>query len=123
MEKELNLIQQLQQTPKWKEFKDWYNQYIDTVFWKYDIGQFVGLSEITEENSKELGYSDTYQVNFCFLPPEFQKGVFEKFIENQGNIVEQQHTESKMEYSIWIPNNHYVFFDSFKQLLIWYFNN
>lgn len=134
----MNLIQQLQTTPKWKEFEEWYNVQ----------GYFVPLDGI-------------YQLHRTFIefPIEFQKGVFEKFIESRGyNIEKQLHDlprEERAEMSekdllkvrykeAWFirtvvivsdtytsiclnPVDNYlnkvIQFDSFEELLIWYFNN
>ena len=55
----MNLIQQLQQTSKWKEFDAWYTE---------------------QEYCLPL--------RFIELPLEFTKGVFEKFIESRGVNIE-----------------------------------
>ena len=126
----MDLIQQLQQTPKWKEFDAWYTE---------------------QEYCLPL--------RFIELPLEFTKGVFEKFIESRGyNVEKQLHDipyEERAEMSekellkvrykeAWfirtavivsdtytpvclnpIDNylNRVVPFNSFEELLIWYFNN
>lgn len=121
----MNLIQQLQQTPKWKEFEKWYNNYIKEVD-EYEIGQLVYLAEITSKNINDVEYCNTYGVNFCFLPPEFQKGVFEKFIESKGLIIEQWYKSSHNKNWVSVfPNvtSDSIFEGTFEELLIWYFNN
>lgn len=62
----MNLIQQLQQTPKWKEFEEWYKKQDYTILFG-NINLHIG-----------------YRIGLIELPFEFQKGVFEKFIESQG---------------------------------------
>lgn len=92
----MDLIKQLQKTPKWKEFEEWYNSFY-----------------IQNEHVPSL-------VTLVQVPPEMYKGVFEKFIDSQGQ-------------SYWYGNSgtHYLTypmiaseeFNSFEELLIWYFNN
>lgn len=124
MEQGLNLIQQLQQSPKWKEFEEWYNKWINTEeIQNYVIGQFVDFAEISDQNKTKLGYSDTYNVNFCFLPLEFQKGVFEKFISKDATDITVDGYLGKETYSIGATFAQWKWFNSFEELLIWYFNN
>lgn len=90
----MNLIEQIQQTPKWGKFTEWY------------------------EKNKHLNIPPLP----IFLSYEvmLQKGIFEKFIESQGQ-----------SYWLGITNTHYLTypkvcceeFNSFEELLIWYFNN
>lgn len=131
-----NLIQQLQQTPKWKEFEEWYEKQDFYIQMKYT-------------------YKDYW---FEVLDFPFQKEVFEKFIESHGfNIEKQLHNipyhdrlvmaeeeQLKIRYKeAWFirtvvivdyytpvclnPIDHYLRqtkpFESFEELLIWYFNN
>ena len=119
--KQMNLIQQLQQSPKWKEFEEWYNNYIEEVD-EYEIGQLVYLAEITSENINDVGYCNTYGVNFCFLPPEFQKGVFEKFIA-QNYQVHYDGSYNLYNGNYVLVNGKLPHWNSFEELLIWYFNN
>lgn len=93
----MNLIEQIQQTPKWGKFTEWY------------------------EKNKHLNIPPLP----IFLSYEvmLQKGVFEKFIESQHGILEQDHTGNGYCYSIWDSQEGYDEFKSFEQLLIWYFNN
>jgi hypothetical protein len=104
----MNLIQQLQATPKWKEFKEWYNTQ----------GYFLLL-----EGKDNLDVEYTF--GFDDLAFEFQKGVFEKFIESQGYIIEQWLKEPLMMASLFErkPGTRFVFEGTFEELLIWYFNN
>lgn len=118
----MNLIQQLQQSPKWKEFEEWYNNYIEEVD-EYEIGQLVYLAEITSENINDVGYCNTYGVNFCFLPPEFQKGIFEKFIDDEGLVIKIEGMFPKQHYYIFQDSKILRIHKSFEELLIWYFNN
>lgn len=131
----MDLIQQLQQTPKWKEFEEWYNNF---YIKNNHVPSLVTLGQV---------------------PVEMYKGVFEKFIESRGCNVEKQlydiPYEERAEMSenellkvrykeAWfirtvvivsdtytpvclnpIDNylNRVVPFNSFEELLIWYFNN
>lgn len=62
---------------------------------------------------------------WCRYPFDFQKGVFEKFIETKGCTVICFPTDSdQLEYGLYWKGyvagmNH----SSFEELLIWYFNN
>lgn len=101
----MNLIQQLQTTPKWKEFKEWYNAQ----------GYFIPLDGV-------------YQLHRTFIefPLEFTKGVFEKFIESQGFFIEQWYkTSMKQMYMCLFKDTQTesIFEGTFEELLIWYFNN
>ena len=100
----MNLIQQLQTSPKWKEFEEWY--------------------------SKQYYILDNPANDLCFAlelkqPFEKWKGVFEKFIESQGSKVICLPTNSgELEYGLYwkgyvVGRND----NSFGELLIWYFNN
>lgn len=133
----MNLIQQLQVTPKWKEFEEWY-----------------------ETQNFDIYFTPVYDYpGFTELEISFQKGVFEKFIEGRGYNIEKQlhdipHEERaelsekellKVRYKeAWFirtvvtvsniytpvclnPLDNYLNkvtpFDSFEELLVWYFNN
>lgn len=97
----MNLIQQLQATPKWKEFKEWYYPY------------YMGWSIPMKETKTTTG--------FTFLHPDFQKGVFEKFIESRGQkYYKGQYSDS---HYLTYPKSACEEFNSFEELLIWYFNN
>lgn len=101
----MNLIQQLQATPKWKEFEEWYN--------KQDY--FMPM-----EGFREIDYI----IGFDDLDFEFQKGVFEKFIESQGFEIHfdgNYHLYCNQSYIL--VNNKLPNWNSFEELLIWYFNN
>lgn len=90
MEKELNLIQQLQITPKWNEFYNWF------------VYSNIGLEV------------DFY--TFIKYPFMLQKGVFEKFIKDEGDVF------NPCDLYVWSSNNiHHA--DTFEELLIWYFNS
>lgn len=98
----MNLVLQLQQTPKWKEFEDWYEQQqhnIPLISGDYFGRWYIGLDE---------------------LGIEFQKGVFEKFIESQGQSY--WHGDSGTHYLTY-PKTACEEFNSFEELLIWHFNN
>lgn len=121
----MNLIQQLQQSPKWKEFEDWYNQYLVDID-SHIVGNLVHLEDIEKDNQEDVYSGCSYGVNFCFLPFEFQKGVFEKFIESKGFIIEQWYkTSAKQMYMCLFIYTHVesIFEGTFEELLIWYFNN
>lgn len=96
----MNLIQQLQQTPKWKEFEEWYNNY------------YLTNKHVPSLNTLEQ------------VPYEMYKGVFEKFIESQEGVFEQtEDAYCNKTFSIWTIQQGYTKNKSFEQLLIWYFNN
>lgn len=97
----MNLTQQLQQTSKWKEFEEWYNNQLYTL----------SLN----------GYATTkHELGFVDLPFSFKKGVFEKFIESKRQSYWQG--ESGTHYLTY-PKVSCEEFNSFEELLIWYFNN
>lgn len=134
----MNLIQQLQKTRKWKRFEKWYNK--QSYFIRFN------------------GYYQLHQT-FIELPFDFQKGVFEKFIESRGYNIEKglwdflkkekddmdesqilklRFKEKWFIRSSVIVDNYYtsfclnpldnitketIVFNSFEELLIWYFNN
>lgn len=56
------MIEQIKQTPKWKEFEEWFG------------------------NQNYITFFPAFLAN----PLEFQQGVFEKFIESQGFKIEKQ---------------------------------
>jgi len=102
----MNLIQKLQTTPKWKEFEEWYNKqgYYIPIKGYFDENYFAGFDD-------DLGF-------------EFQKGVFEKFISKDstnitvdGYIVNETYGIPGATFAQW------KWFESFEELLIWYFNN
>ena len=103
----MNLIQQLQQTPKWKDFEEWYL-----------------LSEITSHIPLCVGryrFPPFTKMNVCF-----QKGIFEKFIESQGFFIEQWYKTSVKQMYVCLFNDaqkESIFEGTFEELLIWYFNN
>ncbi len=109
----MNLIQQLQTTPKWKEFEDWY--YTQMVDSNYPSLADVWLSAEESDTS--------YQIGALQLPFDFLKGVFEKFIIDSDLIINVEYPLHRMEYSIRRNADVYKRFNSFEQLLIWYFNN
>lgn len=104
MEQRLNLIEQLQATPKWKKFEDWY-----------------------EDQQYDIPFNSTWKdTTFIETHFHFQKGVFEKFVESQGFIIEQWYNSStkKMCVNLFIGlNSNSVFEGTFIEFLIWYFNN
>ena len=100
----MNLIQQLQSAPKWKEFEDWYSKQ-EFYLPFYDFGVF-----------------DNGFVRYEF---EFQKGVFEKFIEQKFEI-HFDGSYTLYHKHIWeyvIDNDKLLRCTTFEELLIWYFNN
>lgn len=102
----MNLIQQLQQSPKWGEFEEWYEQKqynLPLVGGDYYGRWYIGLDELSFE---------------------FQKGVFEKFIESREGVFEQtEDAYCNKTFSIWTIQQGYTKNKSFEKLLIWYFNN
>ena len=107
----MNLIQQLQTSPKRKEFEEWYSK------------QSYSMNCYGESFGDEV-YSH-YEQGFVDLEISFQKGVFEKFIERQEAVFEQTCSAdySNKTYSIWTVETGYKKSKSFEELLIWYFNN
>jgi len=104
----MNLIQQLQATPKWKEFSKWFVQQ-DYPCTTLKDDHVTGCHEW-----------------FVQLHPGFQKGVFEKFIESQGFIIEQWYKTSVKQMYVCLFNDaqkESIFEGTFEELLIWYFNN
>lgn len=105
MEKELNLIQQLQQTPKWKEFSRWF----------------------VEKNYPCTTLKDDHVTGchewFVQLHPDFQKGVFEKFISKDNLNITIDGYLGNETYGIGSSFTEWNWFENFEQLLIWYFNN
>lgn len=93
----MNLIQQLQATPKWKEFMEWYEEkkHLDIpsfpIFLSYDL--------------------------------ILQKGVFEKFIDDEGLVIKIEGMFPKQHYCIFQDSKILRTHKSFEELLIWYFNN
>lgn len=107
----MNLIQQLQTTPKWKEFEKWYR-----IQPEFTAPYLI--------NEVELDRGNLYAFkNFPFM---LQKGVFEKFIESQGFIIEQWYKISVKQMYVCLFNDaqkESIFEGTFEELLIWYFNN
>lgn len=116
----MNLIQQLQQTPKWKEFEAWYES--TSLHYYIQLYTMHSLGGDPVDGFVDLSFS-------------FQKGVFEKFIKNQGyHLCTERRKNGKglvlvpILYVIpqkgdsWtqclINDN----CDTFEELLIWYFN-
>lgn len=94
------LIQELQKTPKWKEFEEWYNG-------KYKTENILVPSLTIDK------------LHFDYL-----KGIFEKFIESEHGIVEQKwvgHTLGDYSYRIYKFKVRWVEGFNFEDLLIWYF--
>lgn len=113
MEQGLNLIQQLQQTPKWKEFEEWY--YTQMVDNNYISPIDVWLSS---ENS-----DTSFQIGAFNLPFDFLKGVFEKFICKDATNITVDGYLGKETYSSILNKSEWKWFNSFEEFLIWYFNN
>lgn len=93
----LTLLEQLNKSPKWPEFVNWYKEQ------SYQV---------------PLDDNDLYQLGFIELPFEFQRGVFEKFIEDNSHI--QRHTDAT-EWYLWTEKTGNKYFETFEQLLIYYF--
>jgi hypothetical protein len=91
----LTLLEQLNKSPKWAEFEKWY-----------------------KEQHYELPLYDNHPSLFGFieLEFEFQRGVFEKFIR-----VNATYTTSVEKHYLY-PNGPSKSFDSFEELVIYYFN-
>lgn len=101
----MNLIKQLQKTPKWKEFEEWYDKQ----------GYSIPMEGYLERD---------YIVGFDDLEFELTKGVFEKFIESQGYKIITHVEKGTSYYSLYRKGVVLSYgSDSFEKLLIWYFNN
>jgi hypothetical protein len=100
----MNLIEQLKQTPKWYEFRKWWNEnYQDKLLAYY--------------------WEDTIYIAFdywCQFPFEMQESVFETFIykDSQTCIFK----ESWM-WCLHFPDKPRLCFNSVQELILWYFNN
>jgi hypothetical protein len=126
----MNLIEQLKQTPKWSEFEDW-----------WDI-HYLGYCKVINPSYDSFLYID----NWCDFPFEFQEGVFKKFIESQNkwNYILVHINDNRWQLGLsYLGNNqdmvynlyYYdrnnlesdfeidVTFESFEELILWYFNN
>lgn len=133
-----NLIQQLKQIPKWVEFEKWWDKEYSTVvkacnkYWDSDCNTHISI------------YLDFKA--WCNFPFEFQAGVFRKFIEsrNKWNSITVDYSNKKSisepykgnqydfewtffnrnhDISISEDSDYCVQFDTFEELIIWYFNN
>ena len=105
----MNFIEQLQQSPKWTEFEEWYYD----KFYTYGSIPFEGWY-----------CNGDPQCGFVDLNIDLQKGVFEKFIESRGCNAITWVGEYQIEYCLHAKD--YVAgkdFSTFEELLIWYFNN
>jgi hypothetical protein len=105
----MNLIEQLKQTPKWKEFEQWWNNtYCKTL-------RYLFLQNTKEENCKMC-----FKV-WCDFPFEMQEGVFKKYIE-QDSVIAKYRTH----YNISVLKEESLIqedFETFEKLILWYFNN
>lgn len=118
----MNLTQELQKTPKWKKFEEWYNKYLTTLS-TCTVGDKVHLDDINKDNLNDLHGGCEYAVNFCFLPLDLQKGVFEKFIaENSKKTIDVTGTLRDEHYAIYLGYGDYDSLGSFEDLLIRHFN-
>jgi hypothetical protein len=92
----MNLIEQLKQTPKWYEFRKWWNEnYQDKLLAYY--------------------WEDTIYIAFdywCQFPFEMQESVFKKFI----NI------DFEKERMFYIEHKS-IGWGNIQELILWYFNN
>ncbi len=102
----MNLIQQLQATPKWKEFEEWYKD-------RYMYGKGTDhVNNVLFEHKIKHQHFDEW------------KGVFEKFIESQGYKIITHVEKGTSYYSLYRKGEVLSYgSDSFEKLLIWYFNN
>lgn len=97
----MNLIEQLQTTPKWDEFRTWFFKQ------KYEVG--------FEHANDESMFTE---LNF-----DLQKGVFEKFISENNTDITIDGYLGNETYGIGSTFADWKWFENFEQLLIWYFNN
>ena len=104
MEKEFNLIQQLQTTPKWKEFEEWYKN-------KYMNIEYASINDLIFEHRLLFYHFDEW------------KGVFEKFISKDNLNITVDGYLGNETYGIGSSFTEWNWFENFEQLLIWYFNN
>lgn len=104
----MNLIKQLQATSKWKEFEEWYNE----KFYTYGNIPFEGWY-----------CGGDPQCGFVDLNINLQKGVFEKFISKDATDITVDGYLGKETYSLILNKSEWKWFNSFEELLIWYFNN
>lgn len=123
----MTLIEQLQQTPKWKEFEEWYNftympdnytpsldyfrTRIDTVFLKGVFEKFFESKELIVEN---------IVISPLDIPEEFRKDLYENKICQKWYL--RSTLITKTEYYTICINDPKNPFNSFQELLIWYFN-
>ena len=121
----MNITEQLQETRRWEEFKDWYNYYLTTLE-LCTVGNNVHLGSIDDRNSQNLFNGSENLVNFCFLPFKFQKGIFEEFLEYNRFTLLALDSEGRVEYALAKPldlGRTYVKSEFFKDLILWHFNN
>jgi hypothetical protein len=98
----MSLIEQLKQTPKWSGFEKWW---CDNYFLKVLVYNHINIS---------------FEC-FCSFPFEFQEGVFKKFIE-QDSVIAKYRTHyniSVLKEDCLIQDD----FNTFEELILWYFNN
>jgi hypothetical protein len=127
----MNLIEQLKQTPKWGKFEKWF----DTT---YTQNYLLQTNDVIEYPGTYLEFE-----YWCDFPFEMQEGVFKKFIEFQNNwnyvfiqykdkIEEFKGNQSDVCYNFYYTDGDDlsedafeidVTFDTFEQLILWYFNN
>lgn len=103
------LIEQLQVSPKWNEFKAWYvkqqiQQQGGTIWWN------INLQEPKYE--EDIVFND--------LPFEFQKGVFEKFLQDSEIKLHQYNTGWCQITRFYPPFAKTT--DTFEEILLWYFD-
>lgn len=102
MEKEFNLIQQ---TPKWKEFKEWYHK-------RYMKAEYDSIND------------EIFKHRVLFYHFDEWKGVFEKFISKDNiNITVDGYLGNETYGVSGNTIKDFKWFENFEQLLIWYFNN
>lgn len=103
MVEKMNLMKELQETSKWKEFETWYEM------WRNDHKKNYHTFNI--EVFKE----------YCI---DVQKSIFEKFIESQGYEIHYMG-----DYDLYYKNQYILIdnllphWETFEQLLIWYFTH
>lgn len=121
----MTLIEQLQQTPLWEKFEQWYLNNRDLLNFPH-INYFNGLDFCFQKGvfekffeSKELIVENTV-ISPLNIPEEFRKDLYEKKICQKWYLRSTYIT--KTEYYTICINDVKNPFNSFQELLIWYFN-
>lgn len=110
-----DLIKNLQKSPNWSEFEEWYRS-------NYGYGHIPIDSWYCGGDPKP---------GFETLPLEFQKGVFEKYADLKGYRISQEfdfdasvelETSDGWIYGIIDDIHRCLRFRTFEELIIWFFN-